>query len=153
MMYVRIFSDTKVTTKEERFDTLEKSRVGGHHIGKLAMLRASLAHDDAAIFFQNLCFDFAGMLVHQRLERCLARDHSVANFLNATRTEDVGLSWEPKRRRGTFVGFQKRPRRPFWPHTFAFGQQGIDRLERFPGDVRKVRNQFRALRSAELTSI
>src|SRR5438128_12121088 len=144
MMYVRVFGDTKVAAKEEGFDTLEKSRVGGHHIGKLAMLRASLAHDDAAVFFQNLCFDFPGMLVHQRLERCLARDHSVANFLNTTRTEAVGLSRESQRGCGTFVGFQKRPRRPIWPHTLAFGQQSVYRLESFPGDVRKVRNQFRA---------
>ena len=64
LMHVRIFGGLKVTTEEERFNPLEKRRVRGHHVDKLAVFRASLAHDNATVLFHNLCFDFARMLIH-----------------------------------------------------------------------------------------
>jgi hypothetical protein len=62
-------ASAKVATEEERFDAFEERRVGRHHVDELAVLRAGLAHDDLTVLFQNLRFDFARMLIHQRLER------------------------------------------------------------------------------------
>jgi hypothetical protein len=65
MVDVGILGSFKVTTKEERFDALEKRRVSCHHVNKLTVLRASLAHDYLSVFFHNLGFDFARMFIHQ----------------------------------------------------------------------------------------
>jgi hypothetical protein len=85
-MDVRIFGGAKVATKEKRFDPLEKCRISCHHVNKLAVLRTGLAHDYLSVLFYYLSFDFAWMLIHQRLERCLAADDGVADFFDATRT-------------------------------------------------------------------
>ena len=68
-MNVLVFGGFKVTTEKERFDAFEKRRIGRHHVDKLAVLRAGLSHHDLAVLFDDLCFDFARMLVHQSLER------------------------------------------------------------------------------------
>ena len=72
-MNVFVFGGAKVATKEERLDPFEKRRIGRHHIFELAVLRTSLAHDDLTVVFEDLCFDFTRMLVHQRFERTSRR--------------------------------------------------------------------------------
>jgi hypothetical protein len=148
-MNVRVFGGAKVTTEEERFDSFKKSRIGRHHVCELAMFRASLAHDDLAILFQNLCLDFARMLVHQGLKRGLTRNDRIANFLDATRAQAIGLPRKTKRRGGALIGFQKRFSRPLWANRFTFGQAFVDRLKDLPRGIRKSRDQLRASHSAE----
>ncbi len=72
MVYVFIFGGTEVSAEEERFDAFEKARVGRQNVFELPVLRAVLSHDDLAVVFKNLRFDFAWVLVHQRFERYLA---------------------------------------------------------------------------------
>src|SRR5207244_7887705 len=72
LVNARIFRGAKVATEEERFDSFQERRISRHHICELAVLRASLAHDDLTIFFQNLGLKFTRMLMHQSLERSLA---------------------------------------------------------------------------------
>src|SRR5829696_3704504 len=106
MMNVFVFGRAKVTTKEERLDTLEKRGIGRHHIFELPVLRTILSHHDLAIVFDDLRFDLAGMLVHQRLERDRAGDHGIANFFYAGWTETVSLAWKTEWRSAAFVGFE-----------------------------------------------
>jgi len=105
-MYVFVFGGAKVATKEERLDALEKRRVSRHHIFELPVLRAILSHHDLAVVFDDLRFDLARMLVHQRLERNSAADHGVANFFYAGWAETVSLAWETEWRSTAFVGFE-----------------------------------------------
>src|SRR4051794_39349977 len=105
MMNVFVFSGLKVTTKEERLDTLEKRGISRHHIFKLPVLRTRLSHHDVAASFEYLCFDLTWMLEHQRVERHFAGDHGVANFFYAGWTEAIGLAWEPEWRSRALVGF------------------------------------------------
>src|SRR5438128_3629855 len=109
LMHVRVFGGLEVAAKKERLDALEKCRVRSHHVYKLAVLRASLAHDDLAVLFYDLCFDFARMLVHQRFKRGSAVDHCGANFFHAARATRICLSGKTERRRGTFVDFSSGP--------------------------------------------
>src|SRR6266542_4754744 len=118
-MDVRIVSRAKVASEEERFDPLEKRGVSCHNVNKLAMLRTVLAHDYLSVFFHDLCFDFARMLIHQRFEGSFAADDGVANFLNTAGTKTVGLAWEAERWRGALVGFQQWARGPFGTDRFA----------------------------------
>ena len=120
MMDVLVFSSAEVASEEERFDPLEERRVSRHHVNKLAVLRTGLAHDHLSVLFDYLSFDFAWMLIHQRLERRLAADDGVANFLDATRTKTVSLTWESERRRGSLIGFQQRSGGPFGTDSLSF---------------------------------
>ena len=149
LMHVRIFGCLKVTAKKERLDPFEKRRIGGHHINKLAMFRTGLAHDDLAVLFHNLCFDFSRMFIHQRLKWRRAVDDRGTNLLNTARTKGIGFSRKAERRRRAFVGFQERAGRPLRPHRLAFGQALVDGLKSFPGDVRERRNQLGTSRSAQ----
>ena len=103
---VRVFRSAKVTAKEKRFNSFEERRVGGHHIGKLAVLRASFAHDHLAILFENVCFDFARMRVHQIFQGRSPVDDSVAHFFHTTWAKRICLSGKTKRWRAAFVRFQ-----------------------------------------------
>ena len=58
-MHVPVFCGAKVTPEKQRFDSSEERWIGGHDVLEFAVLRARLAHDDAAILFHNLSFDFA----------------------------------------------------------------------------------------------
>src|ERR1700741_5335501 len=98
MMNVRILGSLKVASKKERFNALEESRISCHHVDKLAMLRTGLAHYDLSVLFNNLCFDLARMFVHQRFERGLAADDSVADLFHAARAKAVGFPREAERR-------------------------------------------------------
>ena len=141
-MHVRIFGGLKVATKKERFDALEKRWISGHYVYEKPMFRAGLTHDDLAVIFHNLGFDFSRMFIHQRFERGGALNHRRAHFFNAARTKRICLSGKTQRRRRTFVGFQQRARRPLWPNRLAFGQPLVDGLKSFPGDVGERRNQL-----------
>src|SRR5687768_10741753 len=105
-MDVGVFSSAEVASKEKRFNPPEKRRVSCHHVNKLAVLRAGLAHDHLSVLFHNLRFDFARMFVHQGLESGFAADDRVANFLDAMWTKAVGLAREAERWRGALVRFQ-----------------------------------------------
>jgi hypothetical protein len=50
LVNVGIFGGAKVAAEEERFDSFQERRISSHHVCELAMLRASLAHDDTAVF-------------------------------------------------------------------------------------------------------
>src|SRR5882672_9438243 len=152
-MDVRIFSSAKVASEEERLDPLQERGIGCHHVDKLAVLRAGLAHHHLSVLFHDLGLDFARMLVHQRFESGFAADNGVANFFDATRTKTVGLAWEAERRRGAFVGFQQWSRGPFRADSLALRQPAVDGLKSFPGDVRKTGKQLRAFYSSELALI
>src|SRR5262249_55813934 len=106
------------------------------------MFRASLAHDDATAFFENLGFEFAWMGVHQSFERRLTTDHSVTYFFDAAWAKRICLSGKAERRCGAFVGFEQRTRRPIGTNGFALRQALIDRLESLPGDIRQRRDDF-----------
>src|SRR6266478_3353643 len=97
MMDMRVFCRFEIAPEEQRLNAFEKGRVGRHHIDELAVLRAGFAHHDLSVLFNNLCFEFAWVLVHQRLERSLAADDGVANFLDATRAKRISLSGKTKR--------------------------------------------------------
>ena len=99
------------------------------------MLRASLAHDNATIVFNDLCFDLTGMLVHQRFERNLAGDDCIADFFYTTGTKTIGLARETQRWSAAFVGLEQWTRRPGGPDGLTFGESLVDGLECFPGDV------------------
>src|SRR5687767_12529324 len=137
-MNVFVFSGTKVTTKEERLDALQKSRVGRHHVFKLAVLRTSLAHDNASVGFEYLGFDFTGMLVHQSVERNFTGDDGVANLFYTRWTKTVCLARKPQRRCGAFVGFEQGTGSPVGPDGFTFRKPLVNALECFPGDVGKT---------------
>jgi hypothetical protein len=143
-MNVGIFRRAKIAPEKERFDTLQKFRVGRHHVRKLAVFGAGLTHDDLTVFFQNLCLDFARMLVHQGFERGLAGDDGGADFLNAARAQRICLAREAQRRRGALVRFQERPRSPLRANGLAFGQATVHRLKDFPRDIRKTGDQLGA---------
>ena len=134
-MYVFIFGGAKVTTKEERLDALEKRRVRRHHIFELPVLRTILSHHDLAVVFENLRFDLAGMLVHQRFERHRSADHGVANFFYAGWTETVSLARETKWRSTALVGLEQRTGSPVGPNRFTFGKSLVNRLKSLPGHV------------------
>src|SRR5215216_2517705 len=102
-MNVFVFSGAEVATKEERLNAFEKRRVGGHHIFELPVLRAILSHHDLAVVFDDLRFDLAGMLMHQRFERNRSADHGVANFFYAGWTKTVSFAWETKWRSTALV--------------------------------------------------
>src|SRR4026207_438941 len=135
MMNVFIFSRTEVTAKEERLNAREKSGVGRHHVFKVAVLRASLTHENLTVVFNNLCFDFTRMLVHQRFERCLTSDDGVTNFFYATGTETVCLARKAEWRRGALVRFEQWTGSPVRPNRLAFGKPFVNTLKRFPGDI------------------
>src|SRR5205085_93878 len=132
-------------------DAFEEARVGRHDVFELAVLRASLLHEDLAALFVNLRPDLAGVRVHQSLKRRLATDDRVADFLDAARAQGVGLAREAERRRCALVGFQKRPRRPLGPDGLAFGQARVEGLEDLPRNVRQTRNQPGCFHAAEAT--
>ena len=134
-MNVFVFGGAEVSTKEERLDPFEKCRIGRHHIFESSMLRTILAHDDLTIVFENLCFDFTGVLVHQRFERRLSGDYSVADFFYTGWTKTVGLAREAEWRSTAFIGFEEWTRSPVWTYRFTFGKALVYRLKRFPGDV------------------
>ena len=69
MMNVLVLSRLKIAAVKERFDALEKRRVGRHHIDKFAVRRAGLFHHDLAVFLDDLCLDLARVRIHQDLER------------------------------------------------------------------------------------
>src|SRR5438067_2268153 len=149
LVHMRVFGGLKIATKEKRLDALEKRRIRSHHVYELAVFRASLAHDDLAVLFDNLCFDFAGMLVHQRFERSRAVDHGCANFLHAARAKRICLARKTERRRGSFVRLQKRTGCPIRANSFAFRQTFVNGLKSLPGNIRQGRNHFRAGYSAQ----
>ena len=121
-MNVFVFGGAKVTTKEERLDALEKRRVGRHHVFELPVLRTILSHHDLAVVFDDLRFDLAGMLVHQRLERDRSADHGVANFFDAGWTETIGLAREAKWRSTALVRLEQWTGSPVGPNRFTFGK-------------------------------
>ena len=149
-MYVFIFSSAKVTTKEERLDAREKSRVSRHHVFKLAVLRASLAHEYLTVVFDDLRFDLTRMLVHQGLERDRAGDHGVANFFYAGWTETVCLAWETEWRCTALVGFEQWTRSPVGPDRLAFGKSLVNGLKSLPGHIGETGYQPRAFYSRQL---
>src|SRR5262245_38295107 len=112
MVNVFVFGGAKVATKEQRLDAFQKRRISRHDVFELPVLRAILSHDDLAIVFDDLGFNFAGMLVHQHVERRLTRDHGVANFFYAAWAQTVGFAREAKWRSGALVGFEQRTRGP-----------------------------------------
>src|SRR5437588_3028305 len=120
-MHVRIFGYLKVTAKKERLDALEKRWVSGHNVHELTVFRADLTHDDLAVLFHNLCFDFSRMFIHQRLKWRRAVDDRGTNLLNTARTKGIGFSRKAEGRRRAFVGSQERAGRPLRPHRLAFG--------------------------------
>src|ERR1043165_5468083 len=90
LVNVRIFRSPKIATKKERFNSFQKRRIGRHHVGKLAMLRASLPHDHLAVLFQNLRFDFTRMLMHQSFQRSFAADHGDRKSVVWGKSVDLG---------------------------------------------------------------
>lgn len=149
-MYVFVFCGAKVTTKEERFDTLEKRRVSRHHIFELPVLRTILSHHDLAVVFNDLRFDLARMLVHQRLERDCAADHGVANFFYAGWTETVSFAWETEGRSTALVGFEQWTRGPVRPNRLTFGKPLVNGLKSLPGHIGEIRNKPGAFYSRQL---
>ena len=149
-MHVFVFGGAKVTTKEERLDTLEKRRVGRHHIFELPVLRTILSHHDLAVVFNYLCLDLAWMLVHQGLERDRAADHGIANFFYAGWTKTVSLAWETEWRRSAFVGFEQWTRRPVGPDGLTFRESLVDGLKSLPGDVGETGYETGAFYSRQL---
>jgi len=149
-MYVFIFGGAKVATKEERLDALEKRRVGRHHIFELPVLRTILAHHDLAVVFDDLRFDLARMLVHQRLERDRTADHGVANFFYAGWAETVSLAWETEWWSTTLVGFEQWTRSPVRSNRFTFGQPLVNGLKSLPGDIGETGYKPRAFHSRQL---
>src|SRR5437762_12947348 len=89
-MYVCVFGRAKVASEKQRLDPFQERRIGCHHVFKEPMLRASLAHYDATVVFNNLRLDLARMGVHQSLDRRRAVDHRGTYFLDAARAERIG---------------------------------------------------------------
>ncbi len=138
VVHVRIFGGAEVAAKKERFNTLEKGRIRGHHIDEFTVLRAGLTHNDLAVLFQNLCLDFARMLVHQRLESRFSGNDGVPDFFHATRAEAVGFARKAQRWRTALVRFQQGSRSPRGPYRFAFREPAINTLEGLPGKIGQV---------------
>lgn len=126
MMDVLVFSDAEIASEEEGFDALEKRGVGRHHINELAVLRASLAHYNLAVLFDDLRLDFTWMLVHQSFERRLAGNYRVANLFYAGGAQTVSFAWETKRRSGAFIRLQQWTRSPLGMNRLSFGQSFVN---------------------------
>src|SRR6266851_4957260 len=138
VVHVRIFGCPEVTTKKERFNALEKGRIRGHYIDELTMLRAGLSHHDLSVLFQNLGFDFAGMLIHQRLESRFSGNHGVADLFDATRAEAVSFAGKAKRWRTSLVGLQQWSWSPCGPYCYAFRESAVNTLESLPGKIGQI---------------
>src|SRR5687768_16013670 len=132
MMHVLVFCYAEVASEEERFDTLEKRGVSRHHVNELAVLRAGLAHDNLAILFDDLRFDFTWMLMHQSFKGRLAGNYSVANLFHAGGTQTVGLAREAERRSGAFIRLQQWTGGPLGMNRLSFGQSFVNCLKRRP---------------------
>ncbi len=139
-----ILGRAKISSKEQRFDSFEKSRIRGHHVIKLPVLGTSLTHDHLTVFFQDLSFDFARMLMHQGLEGRLAGNHGVSDFFNAGWTEAICLARKAEWRRTSFVRLQKRTGSPGGADRFAFRQASVDGLKSLPSHTRKIRKELGA---------
>ena len=74
-----------VAAREALFQVPEEGRVDGHHVFKVAVLRAILHHQDLAVALDNLRLDLADFLVQQDFVRQLTVDDLLADFRNATR--------------------------------------------------------------------
>ena len=105
MMDVLVLCSLKIAAVKERFDALEKLRIGRHHIDKLAVRRAGLFHHDLAVFLDDLRLDLAGMRIHQDLKRNRLIDHALANLLDAGRAQRIGLTRKTERRSCALVRF------------------------------------------------
>ena len=60
-MDVGILGRLEVAAEEERFDALEKARVGRQNVLELAVRRARLSHQHLSVFLDYLCLDLARM--------------------------------------------------------------------------------------------
>ena len=102
-----------VAAGEALFQMLEERRVDGHHVFKVAVLRAVLHHQDLAVALDDLRLDFANLLVQKDFVRQLAVEDLLANFRDATRAQGVGLARPAERRLRLFPGLQQRLIGPF----------------------------------------
>src|SRR5687768_937038 len=121
----RVFGCAKVAAKKQRFNSSKELGISCHHVIKLPVFRTSFTHDDVAVDFQNLCFDFTRMLMHQGIERGFAGDHGVSNFFDAGGTKTISLAWKAKWRRRSLVGFQQGRRRPFRVDGVSLRQSAV----------------------------
>jgi hypothetical protein len=79
-MNLFVFSSAKVTTKKEGLDPFKKRRIGRHHVFKLAVFGTGLSHQNLAIVFNDLRFDFA-------LDaRCIRVSSATSPVITALRT-------------------------------------------------------------------
>lgn len=121
VMNVLIFSYAEIASEEEGFDAFEKRGVSRHHVNELAVLGAGLAHDNLAVLFDDLRFDFTWMLVHQSFERRLAGNYRGANLLYASGAQTVSLARKSQRRSGAFIRLQKWTGSPLGMNRLSFG--------------------------------
>jgi hypothetical protein len=91
---VLVFGALEVAAKEEALDAPGKVGVRRQYIFKCPMFLASLPHEDAAVFFDDLRLDFSRMVSGKDLEVRFARDNGVAYLRNTARAQGVRRSWK-----------------------------------------------------------
>src|SRR6266700_7882198 len=101
-----------VPARKVLLDPGKKLRVDGHHVFVVAVNRAILHHPDLAVALDDAGFDLAHLLAHERLPVLLPANDLFARFLDAPRTQRVGLAWPSQRRLGLLPGLQERFVRP-----------------------------------------
>ena len=85
-----------IAARELRLNPLKEFGVHSHHIFVMAVNRAVLDHPDLAVTLDNLRFDLTDLFLHQVAPILLAMDDGFARFLDAIRTQRVGLPWPPE---------------------------------------------------------
>ena len=101
-----------VAAGEVLLDPFEELHVDRHQVFGLAVLRTVFDHPDLTIAFDDLGFDFADFLVKQLRPVLLAADDRFPRFLDAFRTERIGLARPAQSRLGLLPGLQQRLFRP-----------------------------------------
>jgi hypothetical protein len=127
----------EIPAEKQALDPAGEIRVGGEDLLKRTVLLAHLAHEDAAVLFDQLGFDFPGMDLGERGKVGIAVEDRIADLGHALRAERIGHPRESERRRSPLVTLQDPARGPFWMWEFALRESPVDGLECLPGNIGK----------------
>ena len=95
-MKLLVIVSSHITAGEILFDMLKKVRVDRHQVLEVTMLRAIFDHPDFAVAFNDLCFDFADLVVYKNANVFITTQNLFTSFDYTVWTKRISLSRESK---------------------------------------------------------
>ena len=103
---IGVVGDSKIAAEEQAFDTLRKLRTRRQDVLEITVLVAMLAHQDLAVLFNDLGFDFSTSAGFQCFQVGFSPDDLAAYFRDALRTQGISGSWKSQRRSAALIALQ-----------------------------------------------